>query len=143
MSDVLQRILDFAAAKEREAEAFFKEWGQRVDDLKVRALLAEVAAAENGHWQILRHVVPQDLLPSAAKAPAVSEVTRWLVEVPVAAGATLREAISAAIHRKVVAAALYEKLERLGGETGPLLQALKNDELRHKDLLEAMFPSEV
>lgn len=142
MRDHLQRVLDFAAAKEREAEAFYKEWGQKVSDLKVRALLAELAAADNGHWQILRHVVPHDVLSSAAMAPTSSEIAQWLVEVPIATRATLHEAMTAAIHRKAAAAVLYEWLERFGGETGPLLQSLKSDELRHKNLLETAFASE-
>lgn len=143
MKDRLQRVLDFAVAKEREAEAFYKEWAQRVVDPSVHALFAELAATERGHWEILRHVMPHDIVSPSAEVPPDEEIARWLVELPATTDLSIREAVDVAIRRKDAAALLYGRLERLGGETSALLHALKSEELRHRQMLEkALAPGE-
>ena len=56
MRDKLRQALDFAVAKEKEAEAFYKEWADRAKDPAVKGILAELAATERGHMEMLSRI---------------------------------------------------------------------------------------
>jgi rubrerythrin len=131
MKDPLQKVLSFAAAREREAEAFYKDWAQRATDPTVRLLCGELGACEHGHWQLLAHITSNDLVSRPQQA-ADLVVTEWLVEVKARADVTLQEALLVAMKREEAAARLYDRLAELGGESAPLFRSLANEEREHK-----------
>jgi len=139
MRDQLQWALDFAVAKEREAEAFYKRWAGEVDDPAVKALFAELAAAERGHMEILSRITPDELLGRRrADGPAPDlEFSELLIDVFPSSEMTVSDAMRLAVQREQVSVALYERLAEFGGEARPLMTALAAEERRHRARLEA------
>jgi rubrerythrin len=138
MRSGLQKVLSFAAAREQEAEAFYKDWAQRAGDPAVRLLFGELGAAEHGHWQLLAHITPGDLVarPQQATDPAVAV---GLVEIKARAGMAMQEALVVAMQREEASARLYERLAELGGESAPLFRSLANEEREHKRKIERVL----
>jgi rubrerythrin len=131
MKSGLQKVLSFAAAREQEAEAFYKDWAQSATDPAVRLLFGELGAAEHGHWQLLDHIAPNDLVARPQQAGNLA-LAEELVQIKARAGMALREALVLAMKREEVSAGLYERLAELGGEAAPLFRALANEEREHK-----------
>jgi len=144
LNQELKQALDFAIAKEREAEAFYKEWAAKVKSPAVVALFAELAATEHGHFEMLSHITPEDLATVAASGTARDlKLSEHLVDVEVSEGMDVQEAMILAMKREQSAAALYEELARLGGETQPLFAALAKEERKHKQKLEAEYDEQI
>ena len=131
MKDPLQKVLSFAVAREQEAEAFYKDWAQRATDPAVRLVFGELGAAEHGHWQLLAHITPKDLVARSQQATD-SAIAEELVEIKARAGMTLQEALVVAMTREEASACLYERLADLGGESAALFRSLANEEREHK-----------
>jgi rubrerythrin len=135
--------LDFAIEKEKEAEAFYKEWAAKVENPAVVALFAELAATEHGHFEMLSHITPEDLPAGLTAEAADLGLSDQLVGIKASPGIGVQEAMVLAMKREEAAAALYDKLARLGGETRSLFEALANEERRHKQKLEAEYDEEI
>jgi rubrerythrin len=139
MRDALQRALDFAVAKETEAEAFYKEWARRVSDPSVKGFFAELGAVEYGHREMLRHLTPAEILGSPGEPPGDSGLSEFLVEVAAKASLDLQEAMVLAMKREAVSVALYERLAEFPGVTQSLFRALATEERRHRQALEEEY----
>jgi rubrerythrin len=139
MRDNLRRALDFAAAKEAEAEAFYKGWSQKVSDPRAKALFAELGAVEHGHREVLLHLVPSEIVGSGKPVPAGLGVAEFLVNVRASTKASLQDAMVVAMKREEVSAALYDRLSEFGGETAALFRALAEEERRHRRVLETEY----
>jgi rubrerythrin len=137
VSDCLQRALDFAVAREKEAELVYKQWEQRAPTARLKSLLAELGAAERGHHEMLLHISPDEVVPRRAKSDAAVGITRLLADVACPSGPLSREAVALAIRREEALVALYKFLADLGGETAQLFRALAAEEKRHVVLLRA------
>jgi len=142
LTDVLQRVLDLAEAREQAAEAFYKDWAQRAGDPAVRLLFGELGAREHGHWQLLAHITPNDLVAQPQQATDLA-MAEWLVEIKARAGMTLQEALVVAMKREEASAHLYERLAELGGESAPLFRSLANEEREHKRKIETVYDGEI
>jgi rubrerythrin len=138
MKDPLQKVLDFAATREQEAEAFYKHWAQAAENEAVRVAFGELGATEHGHWQVLVHVTPADLTAASRERIADLGVSEWLVEVKARPGLSLQEAFIVAMKREEASARLYDRLAELGGETAVLFRSLANEERRHLKTIEAI-----
>jgi rubrerythrin len=138
MRSGLQKVLSFAAAREQEAEAFYKDWAQRAGDPAVRLLFAELGAREHGHWQLLAHITPNDLVARPHQAADLA-IAEWLIEIKARAGMGLQESLVVAVRREEAAAHLYERLAELGGESAPLFRSLANEEREHKRKIERVL----
>jgi len=143
MGDELRRALDFAVAKEKEAEAFYKEWAGRAKDPTVKGLLAELAATERGHMEILSRVRPDEMVAKGEEKIADLTLSDLLVEVKASAGMSLQQAMVVAMKREEASVALYERLAKLGGETQSLFRALANEERKHKVRLETEYDERI
>ena len=143
MTEKLQRVLDFAIEKEQEAEAFYKEWAAKVKNPAVVALLAELAATEHGHAEMLAHLTLDDLGERATAGSSDLGLSERLVDVEASEGMGVQAAMVVAMKREEAAAALYDELARLGGETQSLFEALAAEERAHKGRLEAEYDDEV
>lgn len=139
MRDESRKALDFAIAKEREAEAFYKEWSQKASDPAVKGLFAELAGIEHGHAEMLSRVTPADMLARGETAPTDFHLSDWLVDVPASPDLTLQEAMIVAMKREERAVALYTRLAEMNGEATSLFRALAREESSHKSQLEASY----
>jgi len=132
--------LDFAVAREREAEAFYKAWAARIPDPRVHALFAELVGAEHGHGEVLSRITPREMLPARRESAAI-DVSDLLVESRTGEPKSVREAMDVAMQRATTAIALYERLATLGGEAGALLAALAREERSQRRRIELEYLS--
>lgn len=140
MKPLVQRVLDFAAARAREAEVVYKNWARAAHAEASRSLFAELGAAERGHWELLAHITPADLPASDPGATDFgmgnSKMTKSLPSLPSSEG------LKIAVEREVACAAIYERLAALGGETATLFRSLAEEERSHGKRIEAMLDPE-
>ncbi len=141
VSEELQRALDFAVAREQEAEAFYKEWARTVTSETLRVMLGDLGAAEHDHGQMLAHITPADLLAKRRDRSQEPRVANELVQVEAPPKPSLDEVFAVAVRRKKIAAALYDRFAEWGGEVAPLFRALASDERSHQVRLEAIRES--
>jgi len=136
--DRLKRAIDFAIAKEKEAEAFYKEWAERATQPAVKALFSEFAGMECEHARKLAQVSPEDLL-AQGDAPPDLHISDYLVDVEATPNVTLQDAMILAMKREEAAVSLYEQLAQLTPAARALFGALAEEERRHKRLLESEY----
>lgn len=137
MNDCLQRALDFAVAREKEAELLYKRWEQHAPTARLKSLLAELGAAERGHHEMLLHISPDEIVPRRAKSDAAVGVTALLADVVCPSGPLSHDAVALAVRREEALVVLYKFLAGLGGETAQLFRALTAEEKGHVALLRA------
>jgi rubrerythrin len=143
MRDQMRKALDFAIAKEKEAEAFYKEWAQKVKDPAVQGLFAELAGIEHGHMEILSNITPEEMTSSRVSDAQDLHLADLLVDVVASPKLTLQEAMILAMKREEGAAKLYSRLAEMNGEAKSLFEALGKEEGRHKAKLEAEYDDNV
>jgi len=143
VNETVREALDFAIAKEREAEAFYKEWAAKVENPAVVALFAELAGVEHGHIEMLSRITPEDLVEATSVGEADLKLSERLVDVKASKGMGIQEAMILAMKREEAAAALYDELAGLGGDARSLFEGLAKEERRHKRRLEADYDEQV
>lgn len=143
MRDPLRKALDFAIAKEKEAEAFYKEWAQAAEDPAVHALFAELAGSEHGHMEILSNITPEEIIRRHDSSTGDLGLSELLIDVTAAADLNLQEALIVAMRREETAVRLYTRLAEFGGEARSLFEALAKEERRHKSKLEAEYDEHI
>ncbi len=142
MRDQIRKALDFALAKEREAQAFYVEWSRKAHSPAMTALFSELADAERGHEQMLRTISVDQLL--AETEPVVDlGLSQILVEIPASTDMSLPQALVLAMKREETSVALYERLATFGGPAQAVFKALANEERRHKLRLEEDYDETV
>jgi len=143
MRDPMRKALDFAIAKEKEAEAFYKEWAQAAKDPAVHALFAELAGSEHGHMEILSNITPEEIIRRHDTTTGDLGLSELLIDVAAAPDLTLQEALIVAMKREETAVKLYTRLAEFGGEAQSLFEALAKEERRHKIKLETEYDEHV
>jgi len=138
MDDRSQQILEFAVAKEKEAEKFYLCWSERANNEEVSRLLAELASDERGHVEKLSNITP-DALIAEGPGPPDFKLSELLADVPAKPDMTIVEALAVAIRREVKAIALYDWLRRSATTEEALFAALVEEERRHKHRLELNY----
>jgi rubrerythrin len=143
MRDQMRKALDFAIAKEKEAEAFYKEWAQKVKDPAVQGLFAELAGIEHGHMEILSNITPEEMTSSSVSDAQDLHLSDLLIDVVSSPNLTLQEAMILAMKREEGAVKLYSRLAEMNGEAKSLFEALAKEEGRHKAKLEAEYDDNI
>ncbi len=143
MIDTLTEALDFAIAKEKEAEAFYTEWAGKAKNSAVQKLFTELAATERGHAETLERVVPEELIAEDAGDRTDLNLSELLVDVEAREGMSVQEAMIVAMKREEGAEALYDRLAGLGGAAGALFKRLAVEESEHKRRLEAEYDEHI
>ena len=143
VNEQVKQALEYAIQKEHEAEAFYKQWAAAATNPAVVALLAELAATEHGHAEMLAHVTPEELIGAGGTAPSDLRISELLVDVEASPKMNVQQAMIVAMKREEGAAALYEELARLGGETQSLFEALAREERKHKEKLEQEYDEQI
>ncbi len=137
--DELREALNFAVDKEREAEAFYRSWEGRAKDPAVRSLFSQLASWEQGHLERLLEVDPAEFSPTG-KASTDMKLSDLLVDVKASPEMSLQEAFVVAMKREEASAALYRGLaSSVEGSAGELLANLREEEERHKQLLQREY----
>jgi len=142
MRDQIRRALDFAIAKEREAQDFYLEWAKKAQSPAIATLFAELAEAERGHETMLRSISVDQLL-SETEPVADLGLSGILVEAPPSPGMTLQQALVLAMKREETSVALYERLATFGGPAAEIFKALAGEEKRHKLRLESDYEATI
>ena len=143
MIDQVGKALDFAVAKEREAEAFYKEWSQKAENVTVKGLFAELAGVEHGHMEMLSRITPDEMVAKGEHETSDLSLSDVLVNVKASPKLDLQQAMILAMKREEGAVALYTRLAQLGGEAQSLFTALANEERSHKLKLEAEYDEHI
>ncbi|MFC2077593.1 ferritin family protein [Candidatus Bipolaricaulota bacterium] len=143
MNDELKKALEFAIEKEREAEAFYKEWAAKVESPAVVALFAELAGVEHGHVEMLLRITPEEIVASHRAETSDLNLSDLLVGVEASKNMGVQEAMILAMKREESAAALYESLSGLGGVAQSLFEALAKEERKHKLKLETEYDEQI
>lgn len=143
MRDQMRKALDFAIAKEKEAEAFYKEWSQKAKDPAVQGLFAELAGVEHGHVEILSQITPEEMAAGGDSTVNKLNLSNLLVDVKASPKLNLQEAMILAMKREEGAVKLYSRLAEMNGEARSLFEALAKEEGRHKAKLEAEYDDHV
>lgn len=142
MRDQIRKALDFAIAKEREAQAFYAEWSAKAHSPAITTLFAELAQAERGHEEMLQTVSIDRLLTEKRSIPDPG-LSELLVEPPASPDMTLQQAMVLAMKREATSVALYERLATFPGPARAIFEALADEERRHKLRLEEDYEKEV
>jgi len=143
MRDQMRKALDFAIAKEQEAEAFYKEWSEKAKQPAVQGLFAELAGIEHGHMEILSKITPQEMVDSGNTDVIELALSDFLVDVSASPNLTLQEAMILAMKREEGAVKLYTRLAEMNGEAKSLFEALAKEEGRHKAKLEIEYDDNI
>ncbi|MCK5246723.1 ferritin family protein [Candidatus Bipolaricaulota bacterium] len=143
MRDQMRKALDFAIAKEKEAEAFYKEWSQKAKDPAVQGLFAELAGVEHGHMEILSQITPEEMAAGGDSTVSKLNLSDLLVDVKASPKLNVQEAMILAMKREEGAVKLYSRLAEMNGEARSLFEALAKEEGRHKAKLEAEYDDHV
>lgn len=143
MRDQMRKALDFAIAKEEEAEAFYKEWSQKAKDPTVQGLFAELAGVEHGHMEMLSRITPEEMAATGDSAVDKLNLSELLIDVKASPNLNLQESMILAMKREQGAVALYSRLAELNGEARSLFEALAKEEGRHKAKLEAEYDEHI
>ena len=143
MRDQMRKALDFAIAKEREAEAFYKEWSQKAKDPAVQGLFAELAGVEHGHVEILSQITPDEMVAGGDSTVSELNLSDLLGDVKASPKLNVQEAMILAMKREEGAVKLYSRLAEMNGEARSLFEALAKEEGRHKAKLEAEYDDHI
>ena len=143
MRDKMRKALDFAIAKEKEAEAFYKEWSQKAKDPAVQGLFAELAGVEHGHVEILSQITPEEMAAGGDSPVSKLNLSDLLADVKASPKLNVQEAMILAMKREEGAVKLYSRLAEMNGAARSLFEALAKEEGRHKAKLEAEYDDHV
>ncbi len=137
MNDQARQILDFAIAKEKDAEAFYLRWSAKCHS-DLAKVLDDLAREEHEHIDKLSMVTPEDLMAEGV-APAEFGLAKELPEVPEEEDMTPLDVLSVAIRREQASITLYDRLRATATKQEPLFRALIEEERRHKHRLELEY----
>jgi len=143
MRNQMRKALDFAIDKEKEAEAFYKEWSQKAKDPAVQGLFAELAGVEHGHMEILSQITPDEMIAGGDSTISELNLSDLLVDVKASPKLNVQEAMILAMKREEGAVNLYTRLAEMNGEAKSLFEALAKEEARHKAKLEAEYDDHI
>ena len=140
MRNVLQRALDFAIAKEKEAETFYRTWADKAADPAVIGLLNELKAAERGHYEMLSRITVDELIGARETAASYGpDLDTLMTDVVPSPAMSVLDAILLAIRREETSVALYERLAEFRGEAAALFRGLAAEERRHRSRLGTQY----
>jgi rubrerythrin len=143
--DSIEDILDYAIAREEEAEALYNQLADRVTRPGMRQTFLHFAAEERGHKERLLRI-------KAGELPAVTEqqvrdlgIADHLVEPEPTANMTYQEALLFAMKSEKSAFTVYSKLAELTDDAGfaRVFQSLAQEEAKHKLRFEIEYDDHV
>jgi len=93
--------------------------------------------------EMLLRVTPADMVGGEETRVEDLNLSDFIAEVEAAPNLNLQQAMIVAMKREEAAAALYERLAAVGGETKSLFEALANEERKHKLQIETEYDEHI
>lgn len=138
----LNWILDFAIARELEANVFYLGLAERVEQPAMKKVFADFAAEEERHKQKIEAVKAGGTMLSAEQEVIDLKIADYLVEpAPPEADISYKDALILAMKREKEAFRLYKDLSEAAKDdvTRDLFAGLANEEAKHKLYFETEY----
>jgi rubrerythrin len=141
----IEEILDYAIAREKEAEALYTELADRVARPGMREAFLHFAAEERGHKKRLEMIKAGDLPAVSAEEVRDLKIADHLVDPEPTANMTYREALLFAMKAEKAAFTMYTKLAELADNASlaRVFQSLAQEEAKHKLRFEIEYDDHV
>jgi rubrerythrin len=132
--DSIEEILDFAIAKEEEAERFYSELAESMDRPGMREAFLKFASEEAGHRQRLLNIKAGDLPSVSSEKIQSLGIADHLTEVEPSANMTYQEALQLAMNAEKAAFRMYTGLAAITDNEGwaEVFRSLAQEEAKHK-----------
>jgi rubrerythrin len=132
--DSIEAILDFAIAKEEEAERLYNELAESMDRPGMREAFLQFAREEAGHKQRLLKVKAGELPTVRSEKIQSLGIADHLTEVEPSANMTYQEALQLAMNAEKAAFRMYTGLAAVTDDEGwaEVFRSLAQEEAKHK-----------
>jgi rubrerythrin len=131
----VEEILDFAIAREEEANEFYTELAERMERPEMRKVFEDFAKEERGHKAKLEAVKKGEFQISSNEEEVPSlDIADYVVDVEPKPNMSYAEALIVAMKKEKAAYRLYLDLASVAGneELTDMFLSLANEEAKHK-----------
>jgi rubrerythrin len=139
----VKAILETAIQKEREAQAFYTNLYNLVEDAIAKDALLFLVGEEKKHEEFLRNYLKGAFGANALRLDKVIdyEIAQYLDTPDIKKGMEAKDVYLVAAHRELNAYNFYKNLAEVhaDGEVKELLLKMANEELRHKEKVEYLY----
>ncbi len=143
--DTISDILDYAIARERDAESLYTELADRVTRPGMREAFLHFAAEERGHRERLERIKSGELQSLSSEKVRTLGIADHLVEPEPTANMTYQEVLLFAMSAEKAAFALYSKLADTTDDAAlaEVFRSLAQEEAKHKLRFEIEYDDHV
>jgi rubrerythrin len=135
--------METAIQKEREAQAFYRDLYNLVEDAIAKDALLFLAEEEKKHEEFLRKYLKDSYGANALKLDKVIdyEIAQYLELPDIKKGMEAKDVYLVAAHRELNSYNFYKNLADIhpDGEVKDLLLKMANQELKHKEKVEYLY----
>jgi rubrerythrin len=139
----VKAVMKTAIQKEREAQAFYTDLYNLVEDTIAKDALLFLAEEEKKHEEFLRKYLQGSYDAGALKLDAVIdyEIAQYLEIPDIKKGMEAKDVYLVAAHRELNSYNFYKNLANVhpDGEVKDLLLKMANQELKHKEKVEYLY----
>jgi rubrerythrin len=139
----IKAVMETAIQKEIEAQAFYTNLSNLVEDAIARDALIFLVGEEKKHEQFLRDYLKGAYGANALRLDKVIdyEIAQYLETPDIKKGMEAKDVYLVAAHRELNAYNFYKNLAEVhaDGEVKELLLKMANEELRHKEKVEYLY----
>jgi len=138
-------VLDFAIVKEQEAHDFYLQWAEKIDVDWIKKVFKDFAMEEMKHKELLLKAKQGEMLKKSSTSVTDLKIADYLVDISPAPDMDYQHALIVAMKREKASFKLYSDLARMTTDTAvtETLQALAQEEAKHKLKLETLYDEEV
>jgi rubrerythrin len=138
-------VLEYAIEREQEAQRDYEAAAKMMKNPAMREALLEMAAQERGHEQRLRGLDVARFIEKGKQPVPSLDIAEYVVAGELHQGMSYPELLSLAMQREKAAYRLYTDLAKItpDPDARALLQALAQEEARHKLTFEVEFDDKV
>ena len=140
----VDKILDFAIAREQEAVEFYTDMAGRMKNSNIQKLFMGFVEEEKLHKKKLQGIkLDKSLLPSNEKV-ATLNMADYLVDVEITPALDYQDALIIAMKKEKAAFRLYSDLaNRSSGSIKALFEMLAQEEAKHKLYFELEYDNHI
>jgi rubrerythrin len=139
----VKAVMETAIQKEREAQAFYRDLYNLVEDAIAKDALLFLAEEEKKHEKFLRKYLKDSYGANALKLDKVIdyEIAQYLELPDIKKGMEAKDVYLVAAHRELNSYNFYKNLADIhpDGEVKDLLLKMANQELKHKEKVEYLY----
>lgn len=145
MASPVEKIIEFAIDKEREAVAFYEDLAKKVENPVVKDAVLSMVDEERKHEKLLRDLNIKKIQLAAQPTQPDIKLSDYLVESRLSKDMNYQEILILAMKREETAYAFYSELELRASDTATrrVFTLLKGEELKHKSRLESEYEKTV